>query len=67
MAGEDEDGWGGDLDRAAGARVGQLGDRDLDRPCTVTSTHRYPNREQEAPSVLTAEAHETIKVRTARP
>jgi hypothetical protein len=34
---------------------------------TVTSTRCYPNREQEAPSTLTAEAHETIKVRTARP
>lgn len=34
---------------------------------TVTSTQCYPTREQEAPSTLTAEARETIKVRTARP
>lgn len=34
---------------------------------TVTSTRCYPNQEQEAPSTLTAEARETIKVRTARP
>jgi hypothetical protein len=34
---------------------------------TVTSTRCYPDPAQVAPSPLTAEAHETIKVRTARP
>lgn len=40
---------------------------DYESTGTVTSTQCYPSREQEAPSTLTAEAHETIRVRTARP
>jgi hypothetical protein len=40
---------------------------DYESTGTVTSTQCYPSREQEAPSTLTAEARETIKVRTARP
>jgi hypothetical protein len=40
---------------------------DYESTGTVTSTQCYPTREQEAPSTMTAEAQETIKVRTARP
>lgn len=40
---------------------------DYESTATVTSTQCYPTREQEAPSTMTAEVKETIKVRTARP
>lgn len=40
---------------------------DYESSGTVTNAMCFPNREQTAPSTLTAEARETIRVRTARP
>jgi hypothetical protein len=40
---------------------------DYESTGTVTSSMCFPDADQTAPSTLTAEAHETIKVRTARP